>query len=289
MSTHTRISTPTRKNIPASSRSHLIPALLIASLALLPHLHAHSQLIEDNTKTHHTPYIPLLPESSELTEPLPSGWEFSLQLGYSSRYISEGIDVFGSGGIWELAPELRYKDLSLLVWYGLSDRLKNTEELKFITSYEFRPFAQWVLTPSFEHCIGRPDHVITDTAALTLCYEATSWMIWGVDAQYDVTDKPRGYYDAFCECNFEISERTQATLCLLYAWNDGYLGDGFHRGSNTLNYSLTLETKLTENLSQIAVIQYGQALTALRHTPRTDDGKTYGNVWSCGLYLRYSF
>lgn len=259
--------------------------------------YGHSQLAGESLKTHHfhSSNTQLIPEVTDIPLETESNqdWEFALQVGWSSKYISEGIDVFDGGGVWEIAPEIRYKEFSFLTWYGLSDKYKNTSELKFIGTYDFALSDQWMISPSYEHCIAQPGTESTDVIALTLCYEANDWLTFGTDIQSDITGKHGEYFDVFCELQFPLWEGTTGTLCCLYAWNEGFLGEGYLRGSNTLDYTFSIETELTENLTQIISINYSQALTALQHFRGNEDdetlGKKLGNEFWCGYYLRYSF
>lgn len=45
-------------------------------------------------------------------------WAFSLSAGWSSKYVTVGLDCLPGSGIWEVAPSISWKDLTLSAWYA---------------------------------------------------------------------------------------------------------------------------------------------------------------------------
>lgn len=238
--------------------------------------------------------VPIAGQTSALLEPdSGSGLGFCFRTGWASKYISEGIDSFGEGGIWEFSPEIAWGDFTFTTWYGLSDSI-NASELKLIGSYNFHLTDSLTLTPSFEHAFANPGNDYSDTPALGLSYSVNEWLTVGSDIQWDVKDSRwRGYYDGYAEASFDLTERLNVCFLVLYAFNDGYLGEEIGHGSNTLDYSLTLSYHLTDNLSCSCSLNYSQALTVLRQGRSYDEetGVTtrYGNEFWVGTYLQYEF
>lgn len=40
-------------------------------------------------------------------------WAFSFSAGWSSKYVTEGLDCLPGSGIWEVAPSISWKNLTL--------------------------------------------------------------------------------------------------------------------------------------------------------------------------------
>ncbi len=229
--------------------------------------------------------IPLVLQYEQAPE---SSFELGLQTGWASKYISEGVDSFGEGGIWEFNPELMYQGFALSLWYGVSDSI-NASELKIMGSYEFKLTDQLSLIPSFEHAVASPGREEAETPAVGLAYEALPWLTVGGDVQWDVrVGRWNGYYDVFVEVSHDLCDRVTVAAMALYAFNDGFLGEGVSHGSNTLDYSVRAEVKLTERLLCSCSLNYSQALTALKQASSAENGRLGDEFW-VGTYLHYHF
>lgn len=231
-----------------------------------------------------------LPLPSEEKEP---DLQAAFQAGWSSKYISEGIDAFGTGGVWEFNPEIKYKDITFLIWYGLSDSI-NASELKLLLSYDYHITDKITLTPSYEHAFAYPGNIETDTPALGISYALNDWLTTGVDMQADATNNAwKGYYDVYMEYSWALNESITLTACVLYAFNDGYLGPDVTHGPNTLDYSLSANIKITDDFCYVCSANYSQSLSALRQSPLYDEEtgqKTHlGNELWFGSYFHYQF
>lgn len=218
---------------------------------------------------------------------------FCYHTGWASKYVSEGVDSFGKGGIWEFSPEISYKEFTFTTWYGLSDSI-NASELKLIGNYYIHLSDSLTLVPSYEHAYASPGNGYSDTPALGVAYHVNDWLTVGADIQWDVADgRWRGYYDGYAEASFELTDRIQVCFMALYAFNDGYLGEDIGHGSNTIDYSLTLTANITDNLSCSCCVNYSQALTVLRQGKSYDEesgfSTRYGNEFWVGTYLQYEF
>lgn len=45
-------------------------------------------------------------------------WAFSFSAGWSSKYVTEGLDCLPGSGIWEVAPSISWKNLTFSAWYA---------------------------------------------------------------------------------------------------------------------------------------------------------------------------
>lgn len=223
----------------------------------------------------------------------PSDFGIAFETGWSSKYISEGVDVFGEGGVWEISPEIVYKNFSFNTWYGLSDTI-NASETKFILSYDCNIGGRLCLTPSYEWAIASPGRAVGYTPALGLSYAINDWLNIGGDIQSDAGDHCwRSYYDLYVEGSWKLSRRLTLDASVLYGFNDGYLGSSVGHGSNTLDYSIRLNLQCTERICFVFSVNYSQALTVLRQASSNDDETDVATQWGdefwVGSYLTYEF
>lgn len=70
-------------------------------------------------------------------------WSFSLSAGWSSKYVTEGLDCLPHSGIWEVAPGISWKDFTLGAWYAGGDSA-NYDELDLVLATP----GTWVTGPS---------------------------------------------------------------------------------------------------------------------------------------------
>ena len=79
-----------------------------------------------------SPSAPSLANAQEAAIPsTDTDWAFSLSAGWSSRYVTEGLDCLPGSGIWEVAPSISWKDLTLSAWYAGGDS-SNYDELDLV-------------------------------------------------------------------------------------------------------------------------------------------------------------
>lgn len=237
------------------------------------------------SRTENLPTPPTHFDSASDEESLVS---FALQTGWASKYISEGVDAFGEGGLWEFNAEIAIENFIFTTWYGLSDSI-NAAELKLIGSYDIE-WNSFTLTPSYEHSFAYPGAEDGDTPAIGLTYEFpdTGWVV-GADIQWAVDGSMwRGYYDLFIEKSWDVTEDFNVAASILYAFNDGYLGEEVGHGSNTIDYSLTGAYQFLPGWSIIASVNYSQALTVLRQAERMHGGK-FGDEFWVGTYIHFEF
>lgn len=210
---------------------------------------------------------------------------FAFHSGWASKYISEGVDAFGEGGIWEFNPEIHMGDFTFSSWYGISDSI-NAAELKLIGSYDFK-WNHFTFTPSYEHSFAYPGAEDGDTPAFGLTYEIPETGITiGADIQWAVNSGTwRGYYDTFVEKSWELTDNLIVSTSVLYAFNDGYLGEEVGHGSNTLDYSLECEYQFYHGCSFRCSFNYSQALTVLKQAERRNESK-FGDEFWVGTYLQ---
>ena len=216
-----------------------------------------------------------------------------VELGWESAYVSEGLKAFESGGIYVFQTEAHFHGLILSVWHGQSDRQKLSES-KFLLGYEYNFLENFTLTPSYEYALTSPDHVGAHTPALNLSYALTDTYTLGMDCQWDAQKVNwRAYYDLYVEGSWELTEKLSLSLSLLYAYNDGFLREGFAHGSNSLDYSATLNYQLDESWCFVVSLNYSQALTSLRQGSGVDEETgiktTLGDVFWIGTHLHYEF
>lgn len=232
--------------------------------------------------------IPNPPADFELKQDEESLFSAALSAGWDSKYISEGVDAFGEGGIWTFAAEIGIGNFTFAPWYGISDKI-NAAELKLVGSYDIEIY-DFTLTPSWEHAFAYPGADDSDTPAIGLTYEIPdTGIVIGADIQWDADGSTwRGYYDCFIEKTWEINDNFNVAASILYAFNDGYLGEEVGHGSNTIDYSVAAAYQYCPGCSVQFSVNYSQALTVLRQAERLHETK-FGDEFWCGASLHFEF
>ena len=76
-------------------------------------------------------------------------WAFSFSAGWSSKYVTEGLDCLPGSGIWEVAPSISWKNLTFSAWYAGGDSA-NYDELDLVLGYAWN-LGKWTVNPWYEH------------------------------------------------------------------------------------------------------------------------------------------
>ena len=72
-------------------------------------------------------------------------WAFSFSAGWSSKYVTEGLDCLPGSGIWEVAPSISWKNLTFSAWYAGGDSA-NYDELDLVLGYAWN-LGKWTVNP----------------------------------------------------------------------------------------------------------------------------------------------
>lgn len=218
----------------------------------------------------------VLPKLAAAEDPL----VYSLTAGWTSKYVTEGIDCLPGSSIWEVAPSVAYKNWTLSGWYA-SGVSENYEELDMVLSHAFE-LGDWTITPWYEHqfYFSTDDNVANP--AVTVAYALNDWLTLGSDLQWKVEhQRMEGYYDVFAQAEWNPFENATIAALVRYGYNSGY-NVSVDDGANCIDYSLKATYQWTENLSFSALVSFSQAASVLK---RTD----LGDEFAYGFYVNMSF
>ncbi len=205
---------------------------------------------------------------------------YTLTAGWTSKYVTEGIDCVPGSSIWEVAPSVACKNWTLSAWYA-SGVSQSYEELDLVLSYTFKN-GDWTFTPWYEHQIYfTPDYNVANPA-FTVAYALNDWLTVGADAQWKIEHKVmEGYYDLFVQATWTPLENLTINPLVRLGYNSGY-NTTADDGANCIDYSLKATYALTDNISVSALIYYTQAATVLRRA-------NLGNEFVYGAYINLNF
>lgn len=215
-----------------------------------------------------------------LTTEVEKEWDFSLSAGWSSKYVTEGLDCLPGSGIWEVAPCVSWNNFSLSAWYA-SGVSENYDEVDLVLGYEWN-IGKWTINPWYEHQFYMTQDYNVANPALTVSYAVTDWLTTGVETQVKVEHKRfESYYSAFVRLDWFPLENVTVSPMARYGYNGGYNVD-YADGSNSIDWSLGVTWQLAEHFAVCGSVNYSQAATVLR---RQDAGDEF---W-VGLRLEVAF
>ena len=215
-----------------------------------------------------------------------SEMDYTATAGWYSRYVCEGIDLWGTGyGLVTLGAS--YDDRWFFgFWYGTTDKKAPTGErygeTKLRIDYKFSLGALEII-PWFEQSFVHQanDHGIPRPGIKTV-FRLTDILSTGTDFYWQDNDgatgergKFRGYYAVYLAADYELNENLSVRASVRYGYNGGYVQRADH-GSNALDYTLAASYAISDWWNIDALVTYSQGLTVLRHEDLGDE--LYGGV-----------
>ncbi len=196
-------------------------------------------------------------------------WSFSLSAGWSSKYVTEGLDCLPHSGIWEVAPGISWKDFTLGAWYAGGDSA-NYDELDLVLGYAWN-LGDWTVNPWYEHQFYFTQDYNVANPALTVSYTVADWLTAGVETQVKVEHQDfESYYSVFVQMEWSPMENVTVTPLVRYGYNGGYNVD-YDDGSNCIDWSLGVTWKFAEHYFLSCSVNYSQAATVLRRRGAGDE------------------
>lgn len=228
----------------------------------------------------------------EKAESIFSEMTYTATAGWYSRYVCEGVDLWGTGyGVVTLGAN--YDNRWFLgFWYGKTEKNapngRNYGETKLRLDYkislgslEIIPwFEQSFVHQANNHGIPRPG--VKTVFHLTDIFSAGTDFYWqDSDEITGERGKFLGYYAVYVAANYAPTEDLSFNAVIRYGYNGGYVHHVPH-GSNAIDYTLSASYAISDWWNIDALIAYSQALTVLRHEDLGDE--LYG-----GISLRFTY
>lgn len=206
--------------------------------------------------------------------------QLGVNIGWSSRYLTEGIDCLPGSSIWEIAPSIKYEGMIVSAWYaqGVSESYK---ELDLVLGYAWQ-IDGWTINPWYEHQFYLDQDYNVSNPALTISRTIDDWLEVGAEMQVKLEHKVgEAYYSVFCQTAWEVMEHVTVSPMLRYGYNGGY-NPGVSDGSNCIDYSLGINWQYAESCSLKVSLNYSQAVSSLRRVG-------LGDVFWIGLQCGFRF
>ncbi len=211
---------------------------------------------------------------------------YSVTAGWYSRYVCEGVDLWGTGyGFVTLGAN--YDDRWFFrFWYGATEKHapdgEHYGETKLRVDYRLG-LGSLEIIPWFEQSFvrqendrGIPRPGIKTVLHLTDILSAGTDFYWqDNDGATGERGKFRGYYAVYLSAAYDLSEVLSVNASVRYGYNGGYVQRAAH-GSNALDYTLAASYAVSDWWNIDALIAYSQGLTVLRSEDLGDE--LYGGV-----------
>lgn len=209
---------------------------------------------------------------------------FDFQLGWESRYVSEGRDNLDGDGLWTGTFELGYHGFTAGVWYA------NGPEA------DYEQFDAWI---QYTHEIGDleislayaylnylSDETHDSELGLGLEYGALPWDLSVFALGYYSFDADGAFFEVGLSGEYEIQPWLTVTPYLIFGMNSDYIADG-HNGANNVALGVEAEIPVTPCLSLRGHAAYNLAIDS-------DAGRYAGDTslddfFHGGLSLNYLF
>jgi len=197
---------------------------------------------------------------------------YSSVLMWESKYISEGRDNLGDGGMGSVEGVAGYEGFSAGVWYALADTV-SYDELNLFMEYGFE-------LADFEFYCGytrleflKDDEYDNEISAGVAC-TALSWLIPAVDYVYS-TEAQGGDGGSFVEASLTVPiEMLDGKLLLgpyiLEGFDMGYASDHYD-GFNNFQFGSCAHYKITETLEFMGTVNHSIANQDVRKDKGGDE------------------
>lgn len=197
-------------------------------------------------------------------------WTFACSAGWTSRYISEGIDCAPGTSIWEVVPSATWNNATTLsAWYASG--VENAyDEVDIVLSHTFTA-GKWSVTPWYEHQFYMTPNETIANPAVTIARDIADGVSLGFDAQWKLEHKNiEGYYDVFLQGEWQPSSSWSIASMIRFGYNSGY-NVSVDDGANCIDYSVKITWQISEHVSLSASVLYSQAATVLRRVELGDE------------------
>lgn len=249
-------------------QAFFIAPLLVTALALP--LHANS----------FEPDIPLLttPSSDKLTG--------TLQLGWDSRYYTEGRDELDGDSLLTTSAEVSFENFAIGFWYGISPE-QNYDEFQVIATYfnHIGGFDYYLSFAHLEFFNFFPTREFDNEIGFGISYGDLPYdFSLALDASYSF--EATGYYaELSLERSQEITDNLSFTATGILGINQGFVSDG-HDGLNHFGLRAGLDYALTGNLSLSGHVTY---TAPIDHSANAPGDESLTNFSHTGVSLQWEF
>ena len=210
----------------------------------------------------------------------PDRLDYTVETVWGSKYEGEGLNLWGSS-YTAISIAAECNDLIFKTWYGVADSA-NHGELKYRLEYK-REIGRLTIMPWYEHSFVFPGDRGIPRPGIKMAWHFNKTFFAGPDVYWqEVNGRMLGYYAAFAGAQFKPASSLLLDTTLRYGYNGGYVGGTIPRGSNALDYYITLTWKYDERIELDLHASYSQALTTLRSQHR-------GNDFYYGARIRINF
>lgn len=206
--------------------------------------------------------------------------QLNLSAGWSSKYVTEGIDCLPGSGIWEVAPSINYGNFTLSAWYagGVSETY---DELDLVFGYAWQ-VGEWTINPWYEHQFYFEQDYNVNNPALTVSRAINGWLKAGAETQVKIEHKVgEAYYSVFLQATWEPVQNVTISPLVRYGYNGGY-NTAVADGSNSIDYSLNIDWKYAKDCTLGGSVNYSQAVSSLRRAG-------LGDVFWFGIRAGFQF
>ncbi|MBY5994155.1 hypothetical protein [Ferrimonas balearica] len=202
-------------------------------------------------------------------------WEFDL--GYDSKYISEGRDNLDQGGIyWAGGAAALDNGLTFSAAYGYAaDSDVDYDELNLGIEYGFE-LADFGFYVGYTRLEFFEDDESDNEISAGVAYGGLSWFEPFVDYVYS-TEAEGSFVEIGIQREFGLTERLALTPYVIAGLDYGYANPD-HDGQNHMAVGAELAYQFSENLGIVGVIEHTEAHRQVVRDEGIEEEQTWGGI-----------
>jgi len=202
--------------------------------------------------------------ASELESTVGAIWE--------SKYVSEGRDNLGKGGLFSFSADLSVSPFEGRIWYAVGDS-ENYRELNLLTGLRHQ-FGSLELGLSYTYLSTPVDSAHDHEFAVNATYGDLPLITPSIVYKYS-TEASGGFLEFVLSSEQTVTESFSITPNILFASNHGYIPNE-HEGANNLQTGVEFTYAIAKSATVTSHISYSWALD--RETGETLDDLFWGGI-----------
>jgi len=210
--------------------------------------------------------------------------KFNLEIGWDSRYMSEGRDELAGDGLAATTLEASYKDLTLGLWYSASpDEDYREYQISAAYTIEWRDFEFGL---SYTHLRFPSEKEHDNELAFAIVFPE---LPGGIVAELETVwsfEADGAFIEASVSRDCEVADWLTLTPWVGLGWNEGFVDDG-HKGANHVALGIEAALPVKDDTALVFRCHYSRAIDA--DAERYPEDESLKNRFTWGLALQAAF
>lgn len=214
-------------------------------------------------------------------------WVINLDLGWDSKYLSQGRDNLQQGGIYWMNAAVQYGNLTTFAAVGRGDSQDYTE-WNIGLEYSFNLTDNLEANLGYQRIEGYSNDRCRDNELFAeLAYTATPWLVPSVNYVYST--EAAGYLvEVSLHSYWDITEQFTLTPYITEGFDFGYRTEA-HDGRNNLQFGLEAAYQLAPNISVSGHISHSIAQGDIEQEAAVNGDLSSQDQTYAGIYFSMTF